>query len=1128
MTAESLTGNVMVVYTNNSNNPSYRYFNGSSWSAEATVPTSSTLSGTSEWIVLKSKPGSNEITLAYADSNSDLATLRWDGTQWVSNSNKIITGRLRERNQQCFDIAYESLSGDLLVCYGYADSNGIRYTTFDNDTATWSGNSIYAYLYDNSAKEMNLASDPTTDSIAILLRSNGGYLEGAVWGGEGMSDGERIDYIAYDSSNNGDSQIDLSFVGTTGNVIGVYDDYNSVGVLNWVQWIPGSGWSIKTDITIPTIQNIESVQMSSMTDRNEILVLNSDSSSSLYASLYDGVTWTNLNNSDPIQSELSRLDGVPFSMATKESTRIILSNSTQGQKDNQLTSTGSLPNKELFSFQLKPLQGSGNTIDSVVFDLHSIEGLIQSEMNTAEIYIDENNNGSVDGGEATVGGAGNIYINGPTGNVAFTTSFTVSSANNYILRASFSNVADGDILSITLNSSGINPEGSLLAVGSTQDSLHSVSNIDPDSVGDLRLAYGTSASPSNEPKIRVWRESTDSYTSESTSAAADGPIYWIEGAKSPINNHEVLLTLAADGSNLEVDLIQYDGTTWSSNWTDTAINIDQSYRMYGDITYESISGNAIAVYSNWNSDIKYRHFDASTNIWGAETSVFSSTPIGGTVQWVRVEPQPGTNRIAMAYHTSNRDLAACIWDGDTNTWLETETEVDLDDNSENFELRTFDIAFESISGDLLVAWGHRDSDGIYFATMDFGTNTWVTGGRYTYRDDEEARFLDLSPDPYSDKIAAGLYAEGGRLQLAMWTGDAFSEGIYRDYMYPGTWERASYSVSVGWIGSTGQAICVFMDGSNGTNNTEIIRWLYWTQASNGWQWKSSVNVPNMDRINSIKLISKYDEDVAMAIISDRSGQLYSAETDGSSWTIHNDGEPIATNLYTTEAIPFDFYLNKPPIAIARDHIAGQVANALTSGTSVADTALFSFNLRQDSGRNITIDNLVFDLSNISGIYSHEVTDLQIFYDKNNNGSLDAEDTEAVGGTGTITINGASGNIAFSTNILVSSANNYILRGDIGSLVANDQISIQLNRDGITAAGEGIGIGSTTPAAHFQGDTSLDSTGEARLIYASTSTPGGAPKTRLFQMTTMNGLQKPRPSLMVSPFTLLNTRYLQPM
>ena len=151
-----------------------------------------------------------------------------------------------------------------------------------------------------------------------------------------------------------------------------------------------------------------------------------------------------------------------------------------------------------------------------------------------------------------------------------------------------------------------------------------------------------------------------------------------------------------------------------------------------------------------------------------------------------------------------------------------------------------------------------------------------------------------------------------------------------------------------------------------------------------------------------------------------------------------------------------------PALTLTNHDAGQESDAFTQSGGETDAELFGFKL--DAGGDIiAVTQLVFQLSNISGLTDPDWTFGEIVVDDDGDGTIDVGETTTVGGVETV--DQAAGTITFPVSFNVSSATNYILRMDFSSLSEGDTVRISLNSADVTTAY--IESGSTSAVTHSE-------------------------------------------------------------
>lgn len=194
----SASGRAVVVYTKNvagANNLAYRVWNGASWSTETTF-TAARLTRAVQWVKMASRRGSNEIAVAVADLGSavntaTLTTLIWDGSIWGNEPAaahsatlySVITTGIIQSDE--FDLAYESLSGELLVVWIQATTAGEYYRTYS--AGTWGSATSFNTRTGGPASIMAKPNPETNDILVLHERSASTVIYGYVWSGSGMA-----------------------------------------------------------------------------------------------------------------------------------------------------------------------------------------------------------------------------------------------------------------------------------------------------------------------------------------------------------------------------------------------------------------------------------------------------------------------------------------------------------------------------------------------------------------------------------------------------------------------------------------------------------------------------------------------------------------------------------------------------------------------------------------------------------------------------------------------------------------------------------------------------------------------------------------------------------------------------
>ena len=148
--------------------------------------------------------------------------------------------------------------------------------------------------------------------------------------------------------------------------------------------------------------------------------------------------------------------------------------------------------------------------------------------------------------------------------------------------------------------------------------------------------------------------------------------------------------------------------------------------------------------------------------------------------------------------------------------------------------------------------------------------------------------------------------------------------------------------------------------------------------------------------------------------------------------------------------------------ILGEHNSGQLSDQFDTSASHDNVSLFRFQLANNTDSAVTVDQIVFNLSAISGIVTNDLSDLRIF-----DGSMDV----ATGGTPSIAA--ATGTITFSGDFVIAANTtvNYTLRGDASNLDGeiDDTLTIALSATDIDLLAGPVSGSAPTNVTHTTDD-----------------------------------------------------------
>ena len=450
-----------------------------------------------------------------------------------------------------------------------------------------------------------------------------------------------------------------------------------------------------------------------------------------------------------------------------------------------------------------------------------------------------------------------------------------------------SSLADGTL-------DGEDPDGDVVNLGAhlpaAVDAFSALDN------GQARLMAHTE----DDVRPRGLVRGTSGWQSATRGAPMNEDVRWLVHRTSPLASAEEFLAgLSDDGASTQLYLRHWDGRRWSEDHPlrrpVSAIASANAGQRGFDLEIEGVSGDALFVYSDDDENPRYRVF--SNGGWSADQDVFTTPPSAGTVLWIELVQRPGTDEIALVCLDDTETLSALVWTG--SAWSDAGVPFVLGTQvAELRDSRCFDAAFESQSGDLLVAWGFNTviEETRYGSRTTAGT--WTTGQHAST--DAVGTVFRLAADPTSDRIAAavGEGLAGADVAGMIWDGSDWDD-VAGDLVLGGP--TGQIDLGVAWVGTTGEAV-VILDRDAGAGTLQWARWRFF--AAGGWSNQADVSLSGLGDLVSVELRGVPGQDALKAFFVDDQGDLFALDYDGSQWS--SDGASLVSGLDMDGASePFD-------------------------------------------------------------------------------------------------------------------------------------------------------------------------------------------------------------------------------
>jgi hypothetical protein len=411
--------------------------------------------------------------------------------------------------------------------------------------------------------------------------------------------------------------------------------------------------------------------------------------------------------------------------------------------------------------------------------------------------------------------------------------------------------------------------------------------------GRVRLTHLAPADARVYP--RAWALEATTRSQEAFGPLLDAEVVFLEHRLTPLETQEELLAAQVDdGLGGAILVRHWDGRRWSdparSPFVDGITSAELAERRF-DLEYEALSGRALFVFADGDGVPSFMRLERGS--WTSVRPVAESAAGAGNVRWVELVPRAGSNELALVTLDDQRDLVVYLWDGASFS-----SPLRLEPNTlYRPSWRSFDAAFESRSGNLLVAWGFSlFSEEIRWATLERAAGTWRFGQHPSA--DAIGAAIVLAPDPVSDRIAA-TFGDGdvdNDQTVSVWAG---SEWVHTaELTLAGPVENRLLEVE--WIGSSGIACTIFRrQGHTGSFNVALF-------LPTGWRIQPDVVLPGVGRAVKIALANLEDRNHLVGLVLDEQGSLFGLRLASGAFSLLDEGLPLARGLDPrTAGAPFD-------------------------------------------------------------------------------------------------------------------------------------------------------------------------------------------------------------------------------
>ncbi|MEN9920299.1 MAG: hypothetical protein RL538_192 [Candidatus Parcubacteria bacterium] len=289
------------------------------------------------------------------------------------------------------------------------------------------------------------------------------------------------------------------------------------------------------------------------------------------------------------------------------------------------------------------------------------------------------------------------------------------------------------------------------------------------------------------------------------------------------------------------------------------------------------ASEAMLVYGEGTqTEPRFRLWDGSA--WGAEDTM---SDVGAPVRWAVVRAATTREEYVAATVGSDADVNVQVYS--TGAWGNLQ---EMTTNMGSVAARGFDVAYETLSGDAMVAYCDGDADPSYYI---WNGSTWTSGGTINLASASNCEWIQLASDPVSDEIIIlSRDTTGGQYEAQVWSGSAWGNSSVQGSVV----DAAHEGMAVMYEESGGQALIVTSDG-----NPARFRWNSWS----GSAWAGAATVTLGDDLEWAKMVRDEGSDEILLCYQDEDSASGVVQWSGSAWgafselladgTANNKAEP---------------------------------------------------------------------------------------------------------------------------------------------------------------------------------------------------------------------------------------------
>jgi hypothetical protein len=251
------------------------------------------------WVELVRHARSDELALLALDDQRDLTVWLWDGAGF-GTPRRLEANVLFRPGWRPFAAAYEGLSGDLLVAWGFSVfAEETRWATLERASGTWRTGQHPSS--DAIGAQILLASDPTSDRISAAIGEGDvdDDVTVSIWNGADWIDTAELTLAGPQRSR----LLENVWIGNSGVACVAFRRAGATGSFN-VAFLQPTGWRIQPDVILTGVDKAAKVRLESLTGASRLAGAVLDHSGRLFELRFDGARFALGNGGQALASGL--------------------------------------------------------------------------------------------------------------------------------------------------------------------------------------------------------------------------------------------------------------------------------------------------------------------------------------------------------------------------------------------------------------------------------------------------------------------------------------------------------------------------------------------------------------------------------------------------------------------------------------------------------------------------------------------------------------------------------------------------------------------------------------------------------------------------------------------------------